>query len=136
MIRRILHIALVVAGFVPWALAMTLMAVSTGFALLAARAMPSARAGNCWSYVLPKWAKHGGYMLVRAADGQRFLGLFLVPHVAWVQHLADDNEMKFFVPERRKSARWVPWYVVYYSGRILRREKSHDAGPDSSQPAI
>jgi hypothetical protein len=38
------------------------------------------------------------------------------------------------VPTRRKSARWVPWYVVYYSGRIRTHEKSRDAGPDSSQP--
>jgi hypothetical protein len=134
-IRSVIHAMLVILGFIPWAIAITLMAVTTGLALLADRARPHARAGNCWSYALQKWAKHDGYLIVRAADGQRFLGLFPVPHVAWVRHLGDENEMRFFVPERRKTARWVPWYVVYYSGRILTRERSHDGGMDSSQPA-
>ena len=135
MIRTIAHAICVWLGFLLWAPAMALIAATAGLAILADRARPHARDGNCWSYALQKYAKHGGYLLVRAADGQQFLGLFQVPHVAWVSHLSDDNNMRFFVPERRKSARFVPWYVVYYSGRILTRERSHDAEPDSSQPA-
>jgi hypothetical protein len=130
MIRRALHLFFVLLGFMPWAIAMCLMVLSTGCAMLAARALPHAREGNCWSYALDKWARHGGYLLVRAADGQRFLGRFPVPHVEWVKH----NDVRYFVPSRRKTTSWVPWYTVYYSGRIWRRERPHDAGPDSSQP--
>jgi hypothetical protein len=133
-IRRTLHVLAIALGFIAWAPAMCLMVVSAACARLADKAIPHSREGNCWSYALSKWTKHGGYMLVRAADGQRFLRRFWVPHVAWVQHIGDDTDMKFFVPTRRKSTSWVPWYVVYYSGRIFTREKPHDAGADSSVP--
>jgi hypothetical protein len=134
-IRRTLHVLAIALGFIAWAPAMCLMVLSTGCAMLAARILPHAREGNCWSYALDKWARHGGYLLVRNADGQRFLGKFPVPHVEWVKHWGIDNDVRYFVPTRRKSSSWVPWYTIYYSGRIWRREKPHDAEPDSSHPA-
>lgn len=134
MIRRILHALAIWIGFIAWAPAMCLLVISAVCARLADRAIPHSPNQNCWSYALAKWTKRGGYLLIRDADGQRFLGKFPVPHVAWVSHVGEDTKMRFFVPTKRKTARWMPWYVVYYGGRILTREKPHDAGADSSQP--
>jgi hypothetical protein len=127
MIHKTAHFALVTAGFGAWAVAMACMTVATAFAVWADKVMPNSTKGNCWSFALPRWWRQGGYLLVRAADGQALLKKLPVPHVAWIKHLGEDSRLEFFMPVARKSKTWLPWHVVYYEGRVRTSEKPHDA---------
>lgn len=129
-IRTLIHAALMLVGFLPWALAMVLLTAVMGLAILGERVLPHAKRQNCWTYALPLWHRRGGYLLVRAAIGVRFLGVFAVPHVSWVKVLPEDGiELEMFKPNKRKSAFLMPWHTVYYDGKVSRREKPINAKP-------
>ena len=125
--RKLVHIVLASVGFVFWCAAMWLMAFTTWIAVLADKVLPDATHGNCWTYALPRWYLHGGYLLVRNADGQRFLGFLPVPHVAWVSHLGDASLLEQFDPVRRQHSFWMPWHTIYYRGRVKTTERQHDS---------
>lgn len=126
--RTIAHAVLMLIGFVPWSFAMLLLTLVMGLSVLGERVLPNAKRQNCWTYALPRWHRSGGYLLVRAAFGVRFLGLFMVPHVSWVRVLPPDGvELEMFQPNKRKSAFLLPWHVVYYVGHVSTREKPRNA---------
>ena len=106
---------------------MWMMTITTAIVILADKALPNATSGNCWTYALPKWYRHGGYLLVRNADIVRFLWIFPVPHVAWVKHLGSDVVVEQFDPVKRKLSKFFPWFTIYYEGKVKLRESNHDA---------
>lgn len=127
-----MHVGLATVGFTVWAAGILFMYLSTMLSVLGDRVLPGATSGNCWSFALPKWHKHGGYLLIRDADGQRFLNLFKVPHVIWVKTLPPKGstiDLEQFVPVKRKVARWLPLHTVYYEGRTRTTEVPHNSRP-------
>lgn len=121
---------LLVLGLIPWLVAMVCLWLSTWMARLGDRISPGLMYGNCWSYALPKFARHGGYLLVRPARGVRLLKMFSVMHVIWVKSLPREGvEMEMFEPLHRRPANWLPWHTIWFRGRIARAEKAdrHDA---------
>jgi hypothetical protein len=132
-IRAALHVVLIALGVPFWALAMLGMTGVAVFALLADKVIPHATKGNCWSHTLPLFLRRGGYLLIRPADGQRFLGFFPVPHALWVHTLPRYGiGLEQFAPIRRRMARWIPWYAVYFDGTHRRVERPHNAEDDDA----
>jgi hypothetical protein len=131
LLRPILHSALLVLGFLAFS-----VASSAGVAMvLVARACksvyPTAETGNCWSHALPNWWKHGGYLALRAADGQKFLGVFPVMHVIWVKVLPRRTNLEQYVPIKRQTSDILPWYTIVYKGVVRKVEAPHNARLES-----
>ena len=129
--RRIIHFILSMLGFVSWGTANVLYSFCVGLSVIAVHVCPNSEWGNCWSYVLPKWWNDGGYLVIRRAQGNMFLGFLPLPHVIWARKLTlDRNDVEHFSPVQRKHTKWLPWYAVYFRGRITHGEafRSSDKG--------
>lgn len=131
-IRRVLHFALASAGVVVWGVGNLFYVLAILCAEAMERVEPNSQFGNCWSFALTRWRKHGGYLMVRAADGlppvrNRFLKVFPVPHAIWVKHLDRRTEIEMFLPEKRYAAEWFPWRTAYYKGWVRFKDSPHDA---------
>jgi hypothetical protein len=125
-IVRTLHFLICLLAAVPWVIAMLGMVASTLLVLLADWIWRDAHWGNCWTYVGPKWIRDGGYMCIRASDGQRFLGVFPVPHVIWVKHIDVASEIEQTHPDKRFMNRWFPFYVLYFPYHVMHKERRKD----------
>lgn len=125
--RRIAHAVLVLLAALPWALGLAAFGCSLVLVLLADRIWPNATWGNCWSFAGPRWVRHGGYLVVRPADGVRVLGSGWVPHTLWMKRIGFDNEIEQTMPLRRSQSRVVPWRTLYFPYRVIRREMPHNA---------
>ena len=128
--KRILIGALLLLGLIPWLVAMPCLWLCTWAARIGHRIDPDLMYGNCWTYALPRFAQHGGYLMVRPAVGVKLFRWLSVPHVIWIKRLpADGVEMEMFEPRQRQAATWLPWRTIWYRGRITRAEKPgrHDA---------
>lgn len=112
--RTALHAILVLLGMVPLGFAWASLALGVALMVLADKALPNARRGNCWSYAAPRWWRHGGYLGMRAADGVRLCGFGLVPHVVHVEALGDGSRISHTLPTNRYSGRWLLWRKLYF----------------------
>ena len=124
---KFLHLPLILASVFFWSIAMFFMLITIGFSLLMLKLYPDSLEGNCWSYALPRWIKHGGYLAVGPAAGQRFLNYFFIPHVIWVKKMSPETELEQLVPIRRKSRSFIPYYTLFFKGKVNVVEKSQDA---------
>lgn len=96
-------------------------------ALIANKLNPEALDGNCWSYALPKFWKYNGYLALRPAVGQKFLGHFPIYHVVWIKEFGRDNKVEQLSPVNRKFSSILPWYVFYFQGRVNHIEVPRNA---------
>jgi len=114
---------------------LTLSYLVIALTILADKVWPNAQYGNCWTYTLPRWKKYGGYLLIRPADEVRFLDTLPVPHVIWVQSFdTAGSVVSQFYPEKRNVSRWMPWFTIYYKGKVLNNERNHPAKTERSVP--
>ena len=119
--KRILHAAVVILAFVPWVIGCLGFGAAMALVLLADRIWPNATHGNCWSFVGPRWWRHGGYMLVRWSVE------LPVPHVAWVRTLSAGNELEQIEPIDLYSS-WLDWWLTpYFAYRVTTVEKPQNA---------
>lgn len=125
--RRVLHATLVLLAVVPFAIGLAGFGVALLLVLLADFAWPKATWGNCWSFVGPRWFKHGGYLVVRPADGVRIAGSGWVPHAMWMPEIGTDASIVQTFPESRSGAQWLPWRVIYFPYRVVRKERAHNS---------
>lgn len=128
--RRALHALIVVAAFFPWCLGVALFGAALWLTLIADRLWPEADHGNCWSFVGPRWFRHGGYIGVRLADDVRVAGKPVIPHAIWVTALpeaAPGLSLQQTKPIKRSRNRWFPWRVVYFPFTVSRHERPHNA---------
>jgi len=125
--KKIVHALLVIIAAVPWAIAVTCGAVCLALVVIADKVWPNATWGNCWSYAGANWYKHGGYLLVRAADTVRLMGIGWIPHALWVKELNDEVKLEHTAPLRRGHARYFPWMIFYFPYEIKPIEEPHDA---------
>lgn len=117
--RRLTHFSLSMMGFVLWGIGNVFYSACVGLAVLAEYACPNSEWGNCWSYVLPKWWKDGGYLLIRRAYGNMVLGFLPLPHVILARKLNSEKaEVEQFYPVDRKKTKWLPWHAVYFRGCV------------------
>lgn len=105
----------------PFVVAYALLAICTLLVLIADRALPHARVGNCWSYTGARWARFGGFIGIRAAPGARFFGFLPVPHAIWIRDLRDADILQT-TPLQRKRSRFFPWYVFYFKFKVTSKE--------------
>lgn len=123
--KRVMIGLLLLLGLIPWLVAMVCLWLSTWAARIGHRLDPDLMYGNCWSYALPRFARHGGYLLVRPARGIRLFKVFSVPHVIWVRGLPDEGvELEMFEPINRDRSSWMPWKTIWYKGHVTRAEKT------------
>lgn len=127
MLRRIGHALLVLLAVIPWVLGVLAFGVALLAVMLADWVWPNATAGNCWSFVGPRWAKHGGYLVIRPADGVRVSGAGWIPHALWMPEIGTDARIQQTVPERRTRAQWLPWRTLYFPYRVIRKERAHNS---------
>lgn len=131
-IRRWLHAILAGIGFVPWVISVTSMTISAMFAIACERVWSEANRGNCWTYALPRWWRRGGYLMIRPADGQKFLKIFPVPHVILLLKMPRHGlTLEQFLPVERKFGQWFPVHTIYYEGEIRTSERPHNATTDT-----
>ena len=125
--KALLHKIFCYFGAIFWIISVTTMTITTLFASLCDWVDPTSKMGNCWSFALPKWAKQGGYLLIRPADGNRFLKIFPVPHVLWVKQIPKEGlVLEQFFPLERKQASWFPHHTLYYKGIVKTKEHPHN----------
>ncbi len=125
--RSALHFIVIMASAIVGAIALCFCAIVCALALLAKRIDPTHKRGNCWTYALPEFIEHGGYLAVRASDGLKFLRVFMVPHVLYMPILHGRSVISQYVPITRKSSFWFPWYAVNYHGEIRVIDSNHNA---------
>ena len=125
--RSAIHFIVIMASAIVGAIALWFCAIVCALALLAKRIDPTHKRGNCWTYALPEFIEHGGYLAVRASDGLKFLKVFMVPHVLYMPILHGRSVISQYVPITRKSSFWFPWYAVNYHGEIRVIDSNHNA---------
>lgn len=114
-------LAAIGAWVVYWAGAWTIVC-----AVAAKRIHPAHRWGNCWLHALDLWARRGGSLVVRRADGLEWGPLF-VPHVAWAESLGADAIIEQYttdapLPEFALSGIW-------FRGVIKRTDRAGHVTP-------
>lgn len=126
-LRVALYAALMAVGFVPWALAMVLMSAVMWLATICSRVLPDAKRQNCWTYAMPKFHRHGGYLMFRYSDGVRMWG-FRFLNCIWLKTLPTEGaELEYFHPNKRRRGWLTPWEVAFHPGHIRTRETPHNA---------
>lgn len=127
MIRRFAVRALLVAGFITWALAWALVAVTTRLALLGDQLAPEhhGRVGNCWIYALVQYHRNGGYLSTRHARDVKLFNRWAIPHAIVFAKLPDDTNLEFFSPAEveRKEGGLLPLHTIWFEGKIYRSEE-------------
>lgn len=97
-------------------------------AVAADRIWPNAGMGNCWTHVLPRWWRRGGYIAIRRADRVSLCKWLPVPHALHIESLPRRGvKLSQFVPTKRKQPRVCPAVVGYYAGEVRNVESPHDA---------
>ncbi len=92
------------------------------------RIWPKSPLGNCWTHVLPRWWRRGGYIAIRRADRVSLCKWLPVPHALHLERLPRRGvKLSQFVPLRRKQPRIFPAIVGYYRGEVRTVESPHDA---------
>ena len=127
LLRASIHAALVLLAVVPWIVGLLGFGAALLLVLAADWVWPDANRGNCWSFVGPRWVKHGGYIVVRPADGVRVLGRFWVPHAFWMPKIGMDNVILQTHPATRSRSKWLPWRTLYFEFRVRKRESPHNS---------
>jgi len=125
--RATLHFIVTMLGAFFGAIVLCFASIVCALALLGKRIDPTHKRGNCWTYALPEFIEHGGYLAVRASDGLKLLGVFIVPHVLYMPILHGRSVISQYVPIDRKSSFLFPWYAVNYHGEIRVVESNHNA---------
>lgn len=128
--RRAVHALIIILAVIPWFIGLLGFGLALLLVLLADRVWPDATMGNCWSFVGPRWFRHGGYILIRPADNVRVLNIGWIPHAIWVKSLSDGVELEQTHPDNRTAAKWIPWRTVYFPFKVLHRERPHPAKID------
>ena len=130
-----MHSARIAAHWLICSAALAFFAVSaTAFcavvlaAVAADRIWPSAGMGNCWTHVLPRWWRRGGYIAIRRADRVSLCKWLPVPHALHIESLPRNGvSLTQFVPTKRKQPRFCPAVVGYYVGEVRTVEAPHNA---------
>ena len=125
--RAVLHFIVTMLGAFFGAIALCFCTIVCALAMLGKRIDPTHKRGNCWTYALPEFIEKGGYLAVRASDGLKFLGVFIVPHVLYMPILHGRSVISQYVPINRKSSFLFPWFVLHYKGRVRHVESNHNA---------
>ncbi len=125
--RATLHFIVTMLGAFFGAIALCFCTVVCALAMLGKRIDPTHKRGNCWTYALPEFVEKGGYLAVRASDGLKFLGVFIVPHVLYMPILHGRSVISQYSPTDRLSSFWCPWFVLHYKGRVRHVESNHNA---------
>lgn len=89
---------------------------------------PNSGMGNCWTHVLPRWWRRGGYIAIRRADRVALCKWLPVPHALHIESLPRKGvSLTQFIPIRRKQPRISPAIVGYYVGKVRTVEAPHNA---------
>lgn len=124
------HFTIIWVAAFAWGFGNCFYAIMALLILLAKKVHPQARYGNCWTYAIPLWLKYGGHLAIRAADDNKFLWVFPVPHVKYIAEMPRKGVvLRHYIPppeKRRKTEVW-PWYVIYYEGNVHIVDTPHDA---------
>jgi hypothetical protein len=129
-LRRFAHTCLLVVGFPLWLVGVLCFTAASYASIAGEWLMPGRMFGNCWTFALPRYVQRGGYLIIRPADGVRFLGAFHIPHVIWARELPQGMSVEQFVPLKRSHSKWLPWRTVWYEGRLRTRERVKRKDPD------
>lgn len=102
------------------------MYVVTWCAVRADNAMPDARVGNCWSWVLAKVVRDGGYIVLRPVPRVRMFVVGRVPHGFWLQRIPDGAVIQQTEPLTRYRGKWKFWKLFYFPFNLRSIERKRD----------
>lgn len=120
-IRRAVHFALNAAGFCLWLPCVMLGYCVMGLAILGHRVWPAADRGNCWSYALPRLARHGGKLQVEASKLR--LGPLPIPHAIWVRPDGGTEQTEPIERRRAAASAWWGLATIYFRFRVKKRSQ-------------
>ena len=123
--RRVAYAALLALGFVFWLVGWASFGAVALLSALGDRVAPGIMTGNCWSHALARFARRGGYLIVRPADDVRLFWGIRIPHAMWAHDLPEDMDLEQFVPVDRSKSRGIPWRTVWFKGELRSRDRSH-----------
>jgi hypothetical protein len=110
-------------AFIPWFFSMVFLGIASSILKYVYRKDPDTPTGNCWTYCLPRFQTHGGYLLIKPAPDVKFLKRFTVYHCLWVKELNTRNKLEQTVPLERKKSYWFPWHTIFFKYKIIPLEK-------------
>lgn len=126
--RTLAHWLICSAALACFAVAATAFCLVVAAAIAADRLWPGAHMGNCWTHVLPRWWRRGGYIAIRRADRVSLCKWLPVPHALHIERLPRRGvTLTQFVPVRRRQPRICPAVTGYYVGEVRTVESPHDA---------
>jgi hypothetical protein len=109
---------------------MLLMVVVSCLGIAAHWVHPNSTWGNCWSYAVPRWLKHGGYLSIRWSRSARLFGVPFIPHVIWVRELCEHSVVEQTVPDRTSKSWWrealLSFYFKFHVRNVERKSKWGD----------
>src|SRR5688572_28438537 len=110
---------------VPLLLAFFFLLVFALFAVLADRVLRNARWGDCWTYSVPRWFKHGGYLSLRPSDGIALFGVIGIPHAIWQAGLG--GALRMTPPLDRNKAMIFPAHLMLFAFEVWHGDGPHAA---------
>lgn len=113
---------LIALAAIPWAVGVIGFSIALLLVVIADKLIPKATHGNCWSFVGPRWSKHGGYIVVRMADDIRIFGRRVIPHALWLRSWPEGADVQQTEPVTRKRH---PLHTIYFRFRVKNTESKH-----------
>jgi hypothetical protein len=121
-LRHALHATLCIAAFFPWLVGVVGFGAALWLTILADRLWPDADWGNCWTFVGPKWFRHGGYVQMRMAHSPRIAGVRFIPHAIWVRQAHPETRAEQTVPVARITSWRQALQTLYFKLRVVQGE--------------
>lgn len=128
--KFLLHRLLLVVAMIPLLLAFGLLLAFAGLAIAADRVLPRATWGNCWTFAVPMWFKHGGYMSLRRSDDIALFGHIGIPHAAWQSSL--NGDLRMTSPVTRVANLFLPIHTLLFEYEIWHGDSPHASAWHSS----
>lgn len=112
-----MHLVLALIGVCLWLCLLCGSLLLIGLARLGHWLWPDADMGDCWTYALPRWAKHGGALQISTHR----LGPLPIPRATWVR--PDGATERAEPVERALTLREAMFglKVIYFRFRVLVR---------------
>jgi hypothetical protein len=128
---KIIAAILLIIGIPLWIISIFFMYIIMLMSALGRKIYPSQNYNNCWIYALSQYFYNDGYLIIRKSEGIKVFNLFSIPHIMWANAIPADTKVKQYLPIKRKLAKIMPWFVLWYKGEIITLE-TPTVGKDSN----
>jgi hypothetical protein len=132
--RHALHAVICIAAFFPWLVGVLGFGAALALTVLADKLWPNATWGNCWTYVGPRWFKHGGYVQMRLVKCPKIFGRSFIPHAIWLRESHPEAKLEQTEPMTRIKRLRDAWQTIYFRFYIHTSEPHRRPDGDNTAP--